>query len=77
LNIALLSLNILLLRPIESIAEVSRDLRTGFESWFHHDPVKPLLFPILSVEGGLKSSESDAVFDADLRVRISPSHPES
>lgn len=66
----------LLLTPSAlSAAETRRDLRLGFESLIHHDPVRPLLFPILSLEGRVRRLNADEVLDADLKFRISPTHP--
>jgi hypothetical protein len=60
---------------LAALPETRRDFRLGYESLIHHDPVKPLHFPVLSASGRIRKVDPDKILDADLRFRVSPSHP--
>jgi hypothetical protein len=57
--------------------EPSRGLILGFDTWIHQESVRPQVFPVFHAEGRLQTRSEEELLDADLRIRISPIHPDA
>jgi hypothetical protein len=74
----LLLLLLTLLKGIPALAsDSSRELSMGLDTWVHGGNVRPAVFPVLHADGSLQTRTTDDVLEADLKVRISPVHPDA